>query len=290
MRRLTSLVAALVLAVPAAAALASRPAAVAPAARAAAPAPLRIMALGDSITQGVGGYPVGNYSGYRTMLHQYLWEGARPAGQTWEWVGSIADQPRAPFRHEGHSGWTVQQIRAQIDGWLAAARPDVVLLHIGTNNILSEDPAITRAALQDLIARIRWHDADTRIYVARITQLGPTASADRHARARALADAVPQIVVDAGPRVYAVDMRMVGGSREAGADFDELLFDDRHPNWIGYVTMAYQWYEMLRNTLPGADSWATVDNPLKAETANICHRQGDTWSSCAVVPFDGSAR
>ncbi|MEV0637739.1 GDSL-type esterase/lipase family protein [Streptomyces sp. NPDC050619] len=44
--------------------------------------------------------------------------------------GTLADQS-----NEGHSGYVISQIRDGIDGWMSAARPDVVILHIGLNDL-----------------------------------------------------------------------------------------------------------------------------------------------------------
>ena len=37
--------------------------------------------------------------------------------------------------HEGHSGWTADQIQSNVTAWANLNKPDVVLLHIGTNDI-----------------------------------------------------------------------------------------------------------------------------------------------------------
>ncbi|GAA1954536.1 SGNH/GDSL hydrolase family protein [Kitasatospora viridis] len=101
----------------------------APAAARTGPPVVRVMPLGDSITAGVGSH---DGAGYRLPLRQDCAEQSR---FTLRLVGSQHDTLFPGDRHEGHSGWMVADLTARIDGWLAAARPDVVLLHIGINDL-----------------------------------------------------------------------------------------------------------------------------------------------------------
>ncbi|OAR22868.1 hypothetical protein A8W25_25230 [Streptomyces sp. ERV7] len=90
---------------------------------------LRVMPLGDSITWG-GGSPT--LSSYRRPLWQIMRHESR---YTVRFVGSKASGSFADFSNEGHSGYVIDQLTAGIDGWMAGARPDVVLLHVGINDI-----------------------------------------------------------------------------------------------------------------------------------------------------------
>lgn len=80
---------------------------------------VRIMPLGDSLTATVR---------YQPVLRQRL----TAAGVRSVLVGS---QTTGNERHEGHPGWNTAQIAAKVTGWIDAARPDVVLLQIGTNDM-----------------------------------------------------------------------------------------------------------------------------------------------------------
>ncbi|MEU0095728.1 FG-GAP-like repeat-containing protein [Kribbella sp. NPDC006257] len=90
---------------------------------------LRVMPLGDSITAGVGS-PTS--SSYRRPLAQLVSGQSRYAVN---FVGSQASGNLADLSNEGHSGWIIDQVRAEIDGWLAGVRPDVVTLHLGINDL-----------------------------------------------------------------------------------------------------------------------------------------------------------
>ncbi len=119
------------------------------------PTPLRILALGDSITQG----PSEFRGGYRGPLHRLLAE----TGVHTEFVGSSTRESAGLVqpRHEGHPGFSIEQIRngAQTDHsestplreTLARERPDLVLLLIGTNNLYVGDPVACAALAGELI-------------------------------------------------------------------------------------------------------------------------------------------
>src|SRR5215471_3584594 len=84
---------------------------------------VRVMPLGDSITDGFnvpGGYRVG------------LWQRLVAGGFSVDFVGSQFNGPATlgDHDHEGHSGWRIDQIDANIVGWLQTTTPRTVLLHI----------------------------------------------------------------------------------------------------------------------------------------------------------------
>ncbi|GAA3025954.1 FG-GAP-like repeat-containing protein [Kitasatospora albolonga] len=93
------------------------------------PPQLKVMPLGDSITRGYMSTPE---NGYRAKLQQLVSQQSR---YTVNMVGSVRNGTLADPESEGHSGYEIQGIRAELDGWLAAAQPDVVLLHIGINDL-----------------------------------------------------------------------------------------------------------------------------------------------------------
>ena len=85
-----------------------------------------IMPLGDSITLGVNG-------GYRNNLYTALQK--KNCGVSY--VGSESDQYTrvADKDHEGHPGYTIDNVAKNVKGWLDAQRPDIILLMIGTNDV-----------------------------------------------------------------------------------------------------------------------------------------------------------
>jgi acyl-CoA thioesterase-1 len=119
------------------------------------------MPLGDSITESKAGY-----SSYRLTL----WNELRAAGCTINLVGSRRGVSRgfknSPFAqprdarfdldHEGHWAYRTDEILQQLDTWLAKSRPDVVLVHLGSNDIISgQSNDSTAKELGQLIDEIR---------------------------------------------------------------------------------------------------------------------------------------
>lgn len=200
--------------------------------------PVRIMPLGDSITHG---YNVSG--GYRVALEDALAAG----GFAVDFVGSRSDGPRdlADRDHEGHPGWRVDQISARADEWVRTSRPEVVLLMIGTNDVLQDaDVAGAPQRLSGLIDRIAAAAPSARILVASLTPLG---RADREQRARSFNAAVPGIVGEKaarGLRVSFVDMH-------AALSSSSDLADGVHPNPSGYARMASVWFAGLEPVLAG---------------------------------------
>ena len=190
---------------------------------------VRVLPLGDSITDGFnvpGGYRIG------------LWQRLAAGAYTVDFVGSSANGPAAlaDHDHEGHSGWRIDQLDVNIVAWLQARAPRTVLLHIGTNDMnQNHDVANAPARLSALIDKIRATSPGVELFVATIT---PESDATREARVRAYNAAIPGIVAQKGPLTHLVDMH----SALTTAD----LADGVHPNATGYDKMAARWYDALR--------------------------------------------
>jgi len=195
---------------------------------------VRVMPLGDSITDG---YNVPG--GYRINLWQQLAAGR----YTVDFVGSGFNGPAAlgDHDHEGHSGWRIDQLDANIVTWLRATTPRTVLLHIGTNDVnQNHDVANAPARLSALIDKIRATAPDVELFVATIT---PESDPTLQARVRAYNAAIPGIVAQKGPRVHLVDMFTALSTAD--------LADGVHPNATGYGKMAVRWFSALQS-VPGS--------------------------------------
>jgi lysophospholipase L1-like esterase len=204
---------------------------------------VRVMPLGDSITDGFN-VP----GGYRVDLWQRLVAG----GFRIDFVGSLFNGPAslADHDHEGHSGWTISQIDANIVAWLRATTPRTVMLHIGTNDMFSAS-AGAPARLSTLIDHITATAPNADVFVATII---PLSGAD--AQVRTFNAAIPGIVqsnVNAGRHVHLVDMF----SALTLAD----LADGIHPNAGGYSKMAVVWERALRSVPGSINSGPTTAPP-----------------------------
>lgn len=214
-------------------------------ASAASTTPLRVMPLGDSITWGVGS-STGN--GYRGPL----WDKLAADGHPLDFVGTLRGGSMSDPDNQGHSGYRIDQIAALADASLTRYRPNVVTLHIGTNDLqgASEvDSAIAR--LKALVSQITADVPDATVLVASLVV--STSSSEERFRG-AYNQATRQIVSDAqaaGKHVAFVDM-----SSLTTAD----LADPLHPNDSGYQKMADAFHRGIRS----ADSAGWVKNPAPA--------------------------
>ncbi len=107
----------------------------------------KIMPLGDSITQGSASGAAASefWVSYRKELYDSLKTGGYVVNDE-IFVGTLINgESVADFDpdHEGHPGWQAEEIVAGIPGsgdgklseWLVAEEPNIVLLHIGTNDV-----------------------------------------------------------------------------------------------------------------------------------------------------------
>jgi lysophospholipase L1-like esterase len=192
---------------------------------------VKVMPLGDSITYGA---PDPGYGGYRRLLGTLL----ATDGYLVDFVGSRrsgnAVQPGP--NHEGHPGWTIPQIKTGIDSnrWLETYRPDMILLHIGTNDIFQGKAASAADNLAALLDDILMRLPDAQVIVAQIIGFRQAAGPD-HMSFNA---AIPRIVASKSPRVSAVDMKDL----LVPSDYA----DGVHPNAAGYDKMARAWEAAIR--------------------------------------------
>lgn len=203
---------------------------------ASAAAPVKVMPLGDSITDG---YNVPG--GYRIDLEDSLAAGRYAV----DFVGSQANGPESLLdrEHEGHSGWRIDEITANVEPWLRAHQPDVILLKIGTNDILQTyDVANAPRRLSELIDRIAVAAPSATILVSTLTPLGPTQRDDRVQSFNAALPAIVNDKVAGGKDVELVDMYPALTTGD--------LADDVHPDIGGYDKMARVWQSALTDVLP----------------------------------------
>jgi lysophospholipase L1-like esterase len=207
------------------------------------PTPIRIMPLGDSITYGTSSTGT---VGYRRPLYQLL----TGSGYSVDFVGSQTTGFPEDFdrNHEGHSGWRADQIRDNITGWLNSTPADVILLHIGTNDI-SQNQGATGTAVEigQILDRIdAWETTHNQVWVvlARIVNRNDSRNGIT-TTLNGLIQGLADTRIAGGDKIVVVDM-------ESALSYPGDLADTVHPNDSGYGKMAAAWFAALE-ALPNPD-------------------------------------
>lgn len=188
------------------------------------------MPLGDSITYGEGAV---GYGGYRNLLGALL----ESDGIQFDFVGSqkSGEEVLADPDNEGHPGWRISDIREGIEaeGWLETYQPDIILLHIGSNDLRYGNQVYTADKLSLLLDDILARLPETHVIIARIirTRWG---SDTKHVYYN---NRIPEIVSSKGEHVTMVDMQDI----LSRGDFTTLY----HPSPRGYDKMAHAWEKAI---------------------------------------------
>ncbi len=242
---------------------------------------LRLMPIGDSIT---AGYRSSTGNGYRGPLYSELIS----QGDALDFVGSQRSGVMFDPDNEGYYGYRIDQIAGLINGELALYQPNVVLLHIGTNDLGQNYQVSTAPArLASLIDQIIADDPTVTVLVA---QLIPNSTASVESDIVAYNNQIPAIVqarVNAGKHVYMVSM-----STLTTADLNDGL----HPNDGGYQKMADVWDAGIKQVI--AAGWvAPIDFAGKFEIQSVSCGQvldvsgGSTTNNAPIIqwPYGGGA-
>lgn len=240
----------------------------------------RIMPLGDSITRGVGD-PYGR--GYRMRLAQYL----RAAGVKTNFVGSqrrgepVSAIIRDPD-HEGHGGYTIAELQRHAASWVRAARPDVVLLMAGTNDMIQDvAPATAHRRLARLIRTVRAARPGVVVFVSRLPGVHAAEPAVQR-RINAFNVQVARLVATT-PGVYLVDNSDIA----AITNWDMMLWDRHHPNEYGYARIAYRFYRAMDAAFTG--SWPRVSSPDLLYVVTACRHPLNPPTGCRRYVRDYAA-
>ncbi len=202
-------------------------------------APVRIMPLGDSITVGYyTGAPV--YNGYRKELKNLLDAG----GYNTDFVGSEADGNFGDIQHEGHNGWHADttgtnDILGQVAGWMASTPTDIVLLHVGTNDILDNSNDTDAAEVSAILDAIFSANSNATVVLALIINADATWS-NAVSAFNGNVNAMAQARILAGDDLIVVDMEHGAGLDYASEDMVGI-----HPSPTGYDKMATNWYPVV---------------------------------------------
>jgi lysophospholipase L1-like esterase len=224
-----------------------------------AAAPVRIMPLGDSITAGPG------------CWRALLWDHLQRTGFTnIDFVGTQQGGGcSVPFDedHEGHAGFAATGIadQNQLPPWLAATSPDIVLMHLGTNDMwggtISTDAIL--AAYSKLVDQMRASNPNMKIIVAQIIPMEPPSCIGCAQRVVALDNAIPSWA--AGKTTARSPITVV--DQWTGFDAATDTIDGVHPNDIGFQKLADRWYPAVTAALGGTPPPPTTTTAPASTTA-----------------------
>jgi lysophospholipase L1-like esterase len=199
-------------------------------------ATVKIMPLGDSIT--------GSPGCWRALLWNMLAQGGHTG---LDFVGTLPPQGcSVPYDgdNEGHGGALVTTVadQNQLPGWLSATRPDIVMMHFGTNDVWSNRPTATiLAAYGKLVDQMRAGNPNMKILVAQIIPMNPSTCTECGQRAIALNAAIPgwaQSKTTPQSPIVVVD-------QWTGFSTATDTYDGVHPSSTGDQKMAGKWYPAL---------------------------------------------
>jgi len=238
----------------------------------AAGAVIKIMPLGDSITQGITSGVVDER--YQVSYRKALYDKLNAAGYVVNdeiFVGSLSSGGSvADFdpNHEGHPGWTADEIvngragsgEGKLSDWLIAEDPNIILLHIGTNDISggNEDLDEVEAILEVI------DDYETASGNAVWVVLSLIIDRGCNPFIEPCAKSEETTAFNSGVRNSVFFPRQAGGDKivlvdmqnDAGIDYRRWtiggdMWDNLHPfETDGYTKMADLWFSALMEILP----------------------------------------
>ncbi|QCP88366.1 hypothetical protein EYE35_21670 (plasmid) [Cereibacter sphaeroides] len=225
---------------------------------------LNLLPLGDSITHGVIHSGDTESGGYRTALQARLAD----LGVLADFTGSLSNGPAAIDRHhQGHRGWTIDQLNDRQAAIAAAAQPDMILLMAGTNDSATDSASRMLADMRSFLQNLAASAPGALILVASLppVRVG-THSQERADRVEAFNAGLPALLADIagqGLQVRHVPMPLTL------EDISPLSVDSGlHPTAAGYEKMAAFWTSALETHVrldgtglgPERDSFTGIEN------------------------------
>ncbi len=276
---------------------------------------VRVMPLGDSITRGMGAGVQEIPGGYRDPLaslyasggDSFLFVGSQ---QTTSSPGLVAINQQ---HHEGYGGYRIDNIQSSIDNWQASALPDVVLLHIGTNDILQyynlgtggNDTSYAIARLITLIGTLYTNNPDLEIVLSTLIPIQNGSDELVKNYNAALSSVVIPTFINQGKTIVLVDN--YANFINVDSSWNTTLFADfAHPNALGYSAMADAFYTVplpqaegivfaAESAAGGIDAWDgnVAINLMRAGESSLVSVSAPTSSLNTIFPLaglnDGSA-
>ena len=233
-------------------------------------APIKIMPLGNSITLGVtdGTIPISQMKGWRYDLKQMLhlsgneidFVGSQSSGTDYftdsqhAGIGGTRDQYVARLLTDGFDALNGVQILVPPGPYLDEYEPDIILLHIGTNDVTLETDPISIQKVSNILDLIDEYEVRsgkeiTVILALIINRKKPWVAgsgADKTTAFNNFIKTMAQSRIANGDNLVIMDMENDAGFLYDDSDMADLV----HPNATGYQKMALGWFGKLTEILP----------------------------------------
>jgi len=229
--------------------------------------PIKIMPLGNSITWGYTeeSIPEDLIRGYRYDLKVLLttsgygidFVGSQCSGSTYfndcqhAGIGGFRDQYVVRLLTDGYDERNGVQILVPPRPYLDEYNPDIILLHIGTNDISHETDAVENQQVFAILNLIDQYEIrsgrEVTVFLALIiNRKKPWVAGSGAATTSEFNDVIRQMALTRianGDKIVIVDME-----HDAGFLYDATdMIDIVHPNALGYQKMATLWYTSIVN-------------------------------------------
>ncbi|KAF4981158.1 hypothetical protein FZEAL_2992 [Fusarium zealandicum] len=209
------------------------------------------MPLGDSITKGSGSTGI---VGYRGPLRNKLLSQGKTDDITVDMIGTMRDGNMVDNDHEGHSGEYLADINRYWKDSIKA-RPNLVLVHAGTNNMdKNRDLAIALDLMRSIIDGIFESAPDVTIMVAPVIWANKPAMQANSDHFNAQVESLIELRQTQGKHILPVHVDITVND----------LSDEKHPNDRGYEKMANAWLKAIVE----ADSRGWLKNPVKVSESD----------------------
>jgi lysophospholipase L1-like esterase len=141
--------------------------------------------------------------------------------------------------HEGHPGWRAEQILAVLPIWLKGYTPDIVLLHIGTNDVMANQTTLsTTNEIKQIINILRTDNPRVIVLLAKII---PNRDLILNQRIIELNQRIDSIALSKST----VESPVVIVDQNLGFNVTEDTDDGVHPNRTGAEKIAQKWFEAI---------------------------------------------
>lgn len=231
----------------------------------------KIMLLGDSITKGVTGST--DNAGFRNDLAALL----DAEGVSYDFVGTQSDGSGFDTDHEGWNGYTADEILAHssgenIDKWLPLDDPDIVLLHIGTNDISGdgEDVQVTTDEIAAILQKIKDYNPNIKIILSSIIPRMDSKD-DKTTSLNALIEQLYYDKRSEGFNIFYAGHNEVFKTNANWATDYYAPPDSIHPDDTGYGVMGGVYFNAVMNAINSTD--ITVTDNFERSTL------GTTWDA-----------